>query len=245
MAASIIAPPYAQFGSATDCSSISQTALSPGAIVCVELEGSGPDDESLSQEITQMRQRQVAAPVVLRLHGDLDIEAAHLIQRVAQLHVRGIIVDGEPLLETLRRSLTAPVDLAGDVAEWLALRMPSLPPPVVELCRQIFRYAPIETEIASLLSTARARLRKVTLPPPGSWLQAARALHAALRLQREHASPIFKLAVELGYCDHSALSHQLMRTFGVHTARIRCLLGWEWLLDAWLSRRTSLVPATL
>ena len=38
------------------------------------------------------------------------------------------------------------------------------------------------------------------------------------------------------FLSQSALSHQLMRMFGAPPSAIRELLGWEWLLDAWLSR---------
>jgi AraC-like DNA-binding protein len=41
--------------------------------------------------------------------------------------------------------------------------------------------------------------------------------------------------MELGYSDHSALSHQLRRLFGMSASQVRGLLGWEWLLDRWLA----------
>jgi hypothetical protein len=248
LAATVITPPYTQVGPATNGDHLPARCLSPGAIVCVEIDGSCmPGDDLLKHGILQIRRECTAAPVVLRIHGVLDNEAAHFIERAVRLHVRGIIVEGEPLHETLRRFLTAPLDLPADVAEWLCLRLPRLPPHVIELLRKIFRYAPTDTEVECLLDrvgesarTARARLRKLGLPSPASWLGAARAVHAALRLQRDQFTPVFKMAVELGYCDHSALSHQLMRAFGMRTSRVRGLLGWEWLLDAWLTRASQI-----
>jgi hypothetical protein len=49
--------------------------------------------------------------------------------------------------------------------------------------------------------------------------------------------------MRLGYSDHSALSHQLRRLFGMRTEVIRRNLGWEWLLDAWLVRWSTCVAA--
>jgi hypothetical protein len=67
-------------------------------------------------------------------------------------------------------------------------------------------------------------------------------VHAALWLQRTPSTPLLAVAMRLGYCDHSALSHQLRRLFGMRTGIIRRSLGWEWLLDAWLVRRSADAP---
>jgi hypothetical protein len=40
--------------------------------------------------------------------------------------------------------------------------------------------------------------------------------------------------MDQGYSDHSALCHQLRRTFHIRPAALRRLLGWEWLLSRWL-----------
>jgi AraC-like DNA-binding protein len=154
-----------------------------------------------------------------------------------------VIVDGDPVRETLCRYLTEPVDLAADVVEWFSLRRPTMPPQFVDLIGKMFRHGDTTAALQRLFSdlgesarTARARCRKLALPPPSDWLQAARAVRAALCLQREQSTPLLELAMDLGYCDHSALSHQLMRVFGASAGAIRCTLGWEWLLDSWLAR---------
>ena len=64
----------------------------------------------------------------------------------------------------------------------------------------------------------------------------AHATRAALRMQAEPAAPLLALAVECGYSDHSSLSRQCLRLFGVRPGRIRGMLGWEWLMDRWLKR---------
>ena len=245
-----VAPPYTDFGPAMSACDPRLRDLPPGSILALRADESPCDLPALEGSLSRIRHSHPTIPVVLRVREHLDVEAARLIALAAQLHVRGVIVDGQPVRETLRRVLTEPVDLGADVEEWLSLRRPQLPPDLSSLIRQIFRYAATGATVVPLLKqigeserTARARFRKRALPPPGCWLQAARAVHAALRVQRDQSTPLLTLAVRLGYSDHSALSHQLLRMFGVRGRTVRRLLGWEWLLDQWLLRHTARTPA--
>jgi AraC-like DNA-binding protein len=118
-----------------------------------------------------------------------------------------------------------------------------MPPQLADVIRKIFLYGTSRAAVQKLFSeigestrTARARCHKLALPPPSNWLQAARAVHAALCLQRAPSTPLLELAMDLGYSDHSALSHQLVRLFGASASAIRRTLGWEWLLHSWLAR---------
>lgn len=240
---SVTSPPYARFGRAIDVDRIRPCDLCSGAIFGLEVGARPYDLELLRCRLLRLRQHHPAVPVVLRLGRDLDVEAAHLIQVAAQLHIRGVVVDGDPIRDTLCRFLTEPVDLGADVVEWFSLRWRAMPPQLADLIRKIFLYGPTKAAVEKLFSdlgestrTARARCRKLALPPPSGWLQAARAVHAALCLQRAPSTPLLELAMELGYSDHSALSHQLMRLFGAPAGAIRRTLGWEWLLDSWLTR---------
>ena len=110
----------------------------------------------------------------------------------------------------------------------------------------IVRLAPGFTEVSALLSTlghaertVRTWFRRAGVPGPGKWLAAAHAVHAALRLQAEESVPLLTIAVECGYSDHSSLSRQSLRLFGVRPGVIRRTLGWEWLLDRWLRRMSA------
>ncbi len=244
-------PPYDSFGAPVELRSVNQGSLTPGTIFGVEVCTPLIDPESLIRVTQEAHRRCPAVPLVLRIRGGLDANAMHLVQVAAQLHVRGTVVDGEPLADTMRRFLTAPLDLAADVVAWLAIRLPLLSPQVIALCRVIFRYASVESTIGPLLAsvgessrTARARFRKLALPSPSAWHHVARAIHAALTIQRIPNAPLFDLAMELGYSDHSSLSHQFVRLFGLRASQIRRLLGWEWLLESWLTREAALaVPA--
>ena len=264
LAVSVSVPPYAEFGPAVDARRIRSSHLEPGAVFGLRPSDGDASDASFdasfdapfdapvngldrfAQAIVALRRAHPAVPLVVRIATPLDASAAVLIQHAAQLRVRGVLLDGEPVPDALRRTLTAPIDLAADVVAWLSFRLPRLSPEVAELCRTIFREGPAVARIELLLArvgesarTARARLHKLALPSPAHWHQVARAIHSALCLQRCTATPVFELAMRLGYCDHSALCHQLLRLFGMRASQVRGLLGWEWLLDAWLTRHAS------
>lgn len=252
VAVSASVPPYREFGPTVDARLIHRFHLAPGAVFGLRSQPRDGSLDGLASGIQWLRRNHPAVPLVLRVAGTLDANTAVLIQHAAQLRVRGVLVDGEPVQEALRGTLTAPVDLAADVVDWLSIRLPRLSPEVAALCRTIFRDGPAVPRLDILLSrvgesarTARARLRKLALPPPAHWHQVARAIHSALSLQRCTSVPLFELAMRLGYCDHSALCHQQLRLFGLRASQVRSLLGWEWLLDAWLARHATAALAVI
>jgi AraC-like DNA-binding protein len=235
-------PPYAEFGPPVDARLLRPCHIAPGTVFGLRALERADAMDLLARQFAELRRCHPSVPLVLCLDGRFDADVASLIQRAALLRVRGVIVAGEPMPDALRRPLTSPADLPADVVDWLSFRVRRLSPEVAELCRAIFREAPAAPGIEALLTslgesvrTARARLRKLALPSPAHWHQVARAVHSALCLQRRQSSPVFELAMELGYSDHSALSHQLRRLFGMSASQVRGLLGWEWLLDRWLA----------
>ena len=133
-----------------------------------------------------------------------------------------------------------------EIEQWLPIRLPGLAPAVGQMTGLIVRLAPGFTEVSALLATlghaertVRTWFRRAGVPGPGKWLAAAHAVHAALRLQAEDSTPLLTIAVECGYSDHSSLSRQSLRLFGVRPGVIRRTLGWEWLLDRWLRRMSA------
>jgi hypothetical protein len=186
--------------------------------------------------------------VVLLLHLGVE-EGLYLTSHAARMGVRGVVPMGAPLRESLRRSLTAGRGLAEDVVEWLNLCGLRLSPLVSSLVLQIVSLAPRHDNLTGLLcevgvpeTSARFRMNKKRLPPPSRWYQAARALHASLRIQAEPDTCLLRLAHGLGYADHSALSQLVHRAFGVRPGAVRGTLGWEWLMERW-ARRHRLLPA--
>lgn len=140
----------------------------------------------------------------------------------------------------LREALTDPAALPQSVVDWLRLRSVRLSPNLADLIERLVAEAPKHPDAGRLLeacripqATARWRLRKRGLPAPSRWFQAARALHAALRLQARPEASTMEIARQIGFADHSALIHLFRRSFGMGATEIRCTLGWEWLLDRW------------
>jgi AraC-like DNA-binding protein len=190
-----------------------------------------------------LRARCPAAPVVLRVHRRPTADDLDWVRRAGALRVRAVLFDGEPPRARLQRALTDPVGLAEELEEWLLLCRPSLSPAVAQLVRDIVRLAPAHQDVGELLArvgraerTVRTWFRQAGIPGPGKWLALAHAIYAALRLQRDQREPLLTVAVESGYSDHSSLSRQSLRLFGVRPGAIRDTLGWEWLLDRWLRR---------
>jgi AraC-like DNA-binding protein len=165
--------------------------------------------------------------------------------------VRAVLLRGQAPALPLRRQLTRPINLPDQVVDWLASRGLRMSPALADLLRQIFASARHHHELSSLCreigaveSSARFRCSKKRLPSPSRWLQAARGLHAIFRLQAEPERSLLHIALDLGYADHSALSHQIQRTFRVRPGAVRGVLGWEWLMDRWLASAPDPVGVT-
>lgn len=218
---------------------LSADALAAGTVLIMDVHPVPRDPATLESALRAVKARLPSTPVLLRAAADID-DLLTLATIGGALRSQGVVLRGQPLAAALRAQLTRPSNLPEQVATWLASKGVRTAPALADLIRQIFARAPFHTEISSLCreigaveSSARFRCSKKRLPPPSRWLQAARALHASLRLQADPDRALLPLALELGYADHSALSHQIRRTFGVRPGEVRRVLGWEWLLDRW------------
>jgi AraC-like DNA-binding protein len=245
-AISCLAPPYRGFTAVPDLATLRSTDLTDGSLLAVAL--STPRDEwpAITALVPRLRARFPAAPVVLRVERRASPEDLDWVRRAGGLQVRAVLFDGEPLRARLQRNLTDPTDLPEQLEQWLAIRLPTLPPAVVQLIGDIFRLAPLHHELGELLArlgraerTMRTWFLQAGVPGPGKWLGAGHAVRAALRLQADPSMPLLTVAVEGGYSDHSSLSRQTLRLFGVRPGAIRPTLGWEWLLDRWLRRASA------
>lgn len=216
--------------------------LPTGAVLILDVAPVPRDTTGLDDALRRVRASTPSTPVVLRTAADID-DLLRLATLGVTLPTQGVILRGQALPGALRGQLTRPRNLPEEVTSWLAMKGVRMAPALTDLIRQIFARATRHSEISSLCreigaveSSARFRCSKKRLPPPSRWLQAARALHACLRLQAHPDRALLPLALELGYADHSALSHQLRRTFQVRPGEVRRTLGWEWLLDRWFDR---------
>lgn len=222
--------------------------LERGGLLLVTPSSPELDWTGLRREIGTLRRRIPTASLVLRVPDGWVVESVHLIRRAGELHVRGVVVGECDLVETLRPVLTNPTDLSSEIREWLTIRGVPVPGSAWDLLEPIIRASRHHRELRNVTKlldvgarTVRARFRKAGLPSPGRWLQVARALRAALEVQGEPDRPLLTIAVERGYSDHSSLSRQILRLFGLRPRRIRETLGWEWLVDRWLRRSGTVV----
>ena len=113
--------------------------------------------------------------------------------------VRGVLFEGEPPRECLRRILTDTTtlprrNLSGCRSASRACRR--RPRPTTRLSMRF-------GEVGALLGSRPSGdgLATADVRGPGKWLAVAHALRAALRLQAEESAPLLTLAVECGYSD--------------------------------------------
>lgn len=246
-------PPYTARTAAPAGSVTASPSAPAGTLLILELPATAVGWPVLRQQVWTLRQAAPRMPVILHIRPD-NVESIQLVRRAGELRVRGVLVGDCDVAATLRPVLADPTDLGSDVEEWLRLRGMILPPGISLCIGEVFRAAargepPART--AERLGLAerrtRARFRRAGLPSPGQWMQAARALAAALHVQREPDQPLLSIALQHGYGDHSSLSQQVARLFRVRPGSVRGTLGWEWLLDAWLTRQPALrlAPASV
>ncbi|HET8657006.1 MAG TPA: helix-turn-helix domain-containing protein [Longimicrobiaceae bacterium] len=235
-------PPYRAFEAIARPLALRSCDLAPGTVLGVTVrEPPAAAVPALDIGVPRLRSHFPAQPVIVLFDRGGD-DAVRLARRAGVLGARAVLVRDDPPYPVLRRILTNPVDLGADVVDWLALRGVSPHPEAFYAIREIFRLAlefrnvePLLESVGMVGSTVRHHLQAAGLPAPGRWLALARALHAALRLQREDVS-VLTLALDFGYSDHGSLSRQMLRLFGVRPGEIGGLLGWEWLVDRWVAR---------
>lgn len=244
-------PPYTPSATTVMVREVDSAKMVPGSVLAVHITTRSIDWISCTETVNGLRRQMPAVPIVLSLGPEIN-DGLYIASQAGRASVRAVVAGSAPLGESLRRPLTSISSLGPDVVEWLSLFGLRLSPTVSFLISQIFTDAPRHTEVGSLLkgigaaeSSTRFRFRKKSLPAPSRWLQAARAIHAALRIQLEPQKSILAHACALGYADHSALCHQMKRAFGTTPAAVRATLGWEWLLERWVRAEVLSATATI
>lgn len=150
--------------------------------------------------------------------------------------------DPDDLCAVLRRP---PEDLAVEVTDYVAWRGLRIDRETVHLIRRIVALSADLRSITalsrSLYMSRRALGRRFVargLPVPSHWLHFSRLLRVAIRLQNSEDS-VVSVGYEVGYPDAFSLSNQMVRLTGFRPSDVRDLLGWEWLLEAWLRREAD------
>jgi AraC-like DNA-binding protein len=153
-------------------------------------------------------------------------------------------VDPDPsdLAQALRRP---PADLASDVTDYLSWRGLGVDRDTAHIIRRI---VDLSAELRSVSAMSRSlylsrralgrRFMSRGLPVPSHWLQVARLLRVASKLQNTEAT-VASIAIDHGYPDGFSVSNQMERLLGHRPSEIRERLGWEWVLEAWLKREAE------
>jgi AraC-like DNA-binding protein len=172
---------------------------------------------------------------------------ARLVNTIQQLRPQAILPHhlsprAPELAHLLRRP---PADLPAAVTDYLAWRGIAVDQTTIRMVRRIVE---LSTELRSVSALARGmymsrralgrRFAALALPVPSHWLQMARLIRVAIRLQNTGES-VFTVACGLGYPDGFSASNQMNRLFGIRPRQARERLGWEWVLEAWLRREAE------
>ena len=167
-----------------------------------------------------------------------------IVPRLSELHARGVLPNGPlPDAEPVRMLLrSAPRDLPGALTSYLTRRGMLRNSRARSLVAKIFELSATVPSIAGLsrrLYTSRRTLGRFFeaqgLPVPSHWLQFARLLHVAIRLQSNERIPVFRVATQFGYPDGFTMSNQMKRLVGCRPTEVRENLGYEWFVEDWLA----------
>lgn len=206
----------------------------------------GVGDWKAAQEIA--RQRAPGTSLILILPPAVDLhDADFLLRAVESCRPQSILphhpeLDLDELLSVLRRT---PVDLSIELMDYLIWRGIRIDGETRQLVRRTIELSSHVRTVSDLsrsmyLSRRALGRRFMTrgLPVPSHWLHFARILRASLRLQAGDES-LMTIAYDLGYSDGFAFSNQMRRLTGLRPSAVRRAFGWEWIVEAWLTREVA------
>jgi len=203
------------------------------------------DAERQATEFDRLRDRPYHLPLVVLLPPPREIaRTLPLLNLIMLLRPKSVLPGmslGTP--EAVRHVLAAPPpSLSEAFIRHLGERGVLADRTVAREIRRIFDLAAECRSISRLarrMYTSRRTLGRhfaaAGLPVPSHWLQFARVLQVSVHLQSE-PSAIFRIAARSGYPDGFTLSNQMKRLIGCRPTDVRACLGWEWIVEAWLTR---------
>jgi AraC-like DNA-binding protein len=194
-----------------------------------------------------LRRRPAGLPLVVVLPLPHELPATlPLLSRLPALEPRAVLPTGGLVTPDHIRALLSdpPTQFAATFVGYLADRGLLRTDRIRREVRQIFELAPevhSVSQLARRLYTSRRTIGRhfaaEGLPVPSHWLQIGRLLHVAIRLQNDTAS-LFRIAARFGYPEAFTLSNQMRRLIGWRPSEVRRCLGWEWIIESWLSTET-------
>jgi len=106
---------------------------------------------------------------------------------------------------------------------------------IIELSADTRSIAMLSRRMYTTRRTLGRHFEACGLPVPSHCLHFGRLLHVALQLQSTDTA-MFRIAARYGYPDGFTMSNQMKRLTGYRPSQVRKLLGWEWLLEAWIRK---------
>lgn len=203
------------------------------------------DAATQQNEFDYLLEREIGIPLIIVLPAPSAAQRTlPLLHAARRLRPRAVIPAGifdEPL--QIRDVLSAPPKSMAEAATlYLVHRGILRSRSIQKEVQRIFELAPEVPSISKLarrMYTSRRSLGRHfaahDLPVPSHWLQFGRLLHISVRLQNESGA-IFRIAAKSGYPDGFTLSNQMKRLTGFRPTDIKRLLGWEWIIEAWIRR---------
>jgi AraC-like DNA-binding protein len=240
---SLFAPPYEHFHPCTHdtIDRLRDVELWKGNALVWQLTGQSHQ----AAEFELLRRRAPGIPLMVLLPPPHDIRhVLDMLPLVRTLAPRMILPHG--IIDTpyrLRQVFTLPPrSISAAVADYLVRRGILASRKTIREFQRIVDLAP-ETQTISALSRRMYTSRRTIgrhfiacgLPVPSHCLHFARLLHVAMHLQNEDTA-MFRIAGKYGYPDGFTMSNQMKRLIGYRPTEVRQLLGWEWIVEAWLKK---------
>jgi AraC-like DNA-binding protein len=206
------------------------------------------DGAGQQRELRLVRERPPELPLIVLLPPASEIRRAlPVLAAVPTLEPRSVLPGaalGTP--DRLRQSLACrPGSLADSVTRYLVRRGVLRSEQLRLEARRILQLSGETTSIERLSGrmfmsrrTLGRHFANAGLPVPSHWLQFGRLMNVVVHLQAESAA-VFRVATRLGYPDGFTMSNQMHRLIGCRPTEVRRLLGWEWVVEAWLAREAA------
>jgi len=206
------------------------------------------DGDAQELEFQWLYERPPGLPLLIVLPPAREIRKVFaLLGSLTALEPRAILPAGRLAAPNRLRDLlaTPPRRFADAVSAYLVRRGLLKTEEIRRNVRAIFQAVPAVRSVSGLAARLHAsrrtlgrRFADAGLPVPSHWLQFARVLHVAMRLQTDR-SPLSRIAGQYGYPDAFTLSNQMKRLTDYRPTDVRRWLGWEWLVEAWLKREAE------